>query len=48
MPYNGKYYEAMQDGTVIDLFLKLLEVSNPENSGSIIDNNRYKDRENLE
>lgn len=23
MPYNGKYYEAMQEGTVIDLFLKL-------------------------
>ena len=23
MPYNGKYYEAMHEGTVIDLFLKL-------------------------
>ena len=28
MPYNGMYYEAMQEGTVVDLFLKLLEVNN--------------------
>ena len=28
LPYNGKYYEAMQEGTVVDLFLKLLEGKN--------------------
>lgn len=28
VPYNGKYYEAMQEGTVIDLFLNWLRVKN--------------------
>lgn len=28
IPYNGKYYEAMQEGTVIDLFLNLLRLKN--------------------
>ena len=28
VPYNGKYYEAMQDGMVIDLFLNLLRLKN--------------------
>jgi len=28
IPYNGKYYEAMQEGTVIDLFLNLLRMKN--------------------
>ena len=28
VPYNGKYYEAMQEGTVIDLFLNLLRMKN--------------------
>ena len=28
IPYNGKYYEAMQEGTVIDLFLNLIRMKN--------------------
>lgn len=28
IPYNGKYYESMQEGTVIDLFLNLLRMKN--------------------
>lgn len=28
IPYNGKYYEAMQEGTVIDLFINLLRTRN--------------------
>ncbi|MCI9063876.1 MAG: hypothetical protein HFJ17_04670 [Clostridia bacterium] len=28
VPYNGQYYEAMQEGMVIDLFLKLSQIKN--------------------
>jgi len=28
IPYNGKYYEAMQEGMVLDLFLNLLRLKN--------------------
>lgn len=28
VPYNGKFYEAMEEGTVIDLFLNLLRMKN--------------------
>ena len=32
IPYNGKYYEAMQEGTVIDLFLNLLRMKNKKDN----------------
>lgn len=33
IPYNGKFYEAMEEGTVVDLFFKILELKNKKDHG---------------